>query len=64
MVDTFGYFVIVAVRYAASFFAGAVGIIMVPGAVIWISHEYCTIHVVELAEDSFADDPLLAQHLS
>ena len=60
MVLTYGYVAILAMRNAAFFLAGVVGVIIVPAVVVWISHEFCTIQVVDLAEDSYLDDPLLS----
>lgn len=39
---------IVAVRDASYFFAGVVGIMLVPRVVVWSAQEFCTINVVDL----------------
>jgi hypothetical protein len=39
---------IVAVRDASYFFAGVVGIMLVPRVVVWLAQEFCTINVVDL----------------
>jgi hypothetical protein len=48
LLDIYEHSAIVAVRDASYFFAGVVGIMFVPRAVIWMAREFCTINVVEL----------------
>jgi hypothetical protein len=47
---------IVAVRDASYFFAGVVGIMLVPRVVIWVAQEFCTINVVDLDDLSSANN--------
>lgn len=48
MVDLYGRVAVDAIRCATSFFAGAVGCLLVPNIVVWACREFCTIDVVEL----------------
>lgn len=48
LVDMYEHSSIVAVRDASYFFAGVVGIMLVPRVVIWAAQEFCTIDVVNL----------------
>jgi hypothetical protein len=51
MVEMFGPVIIDALRIASIFFAGTVGISLVPNVLIWLAREFCTISIVELVED-------------
>jgi len=44
----YGHDGIVALQLASYFFAGTVGIMLIPRVVIWVAQEFCTINVVEL----------------
>jgi hypothetical protein len=50
MIDIFGKEQIAALKIATYFFAGTVGVWLVPNCVIWIFQEFCTITVVEVDE--------------
>jgi hypothetical protein len=51
LIDLYGHASIVAIRNASIFFAGTVGVMLVPRVVIWIAQEFCTIRVVEFDDD-------------
>ena len=48
LVELYEASAIVAVRDASYFFAGVVGIMLIPRVVIWVAQEFCTINVVDL----------------
>jgi hypothetical protein len=48
LIEIYEHSSIVAVRDASYFFAGVVGIMLIPRVVIWIAQEFCTIDVVNL----------------
>eukprot|EP00529_Nitzschia_sp_RCC80_P010971 CAMPEP_0113456360 /NCGR_PEP_ID=MMETSP0014_2-20120614/8846_1 /TAXON_ID=2857 /ORGANISM="Nitzschia sp." /LENGTH=631 /DNA_ID=CAMNT_0000347809 /DNA_START=179 /DNA_END=2074 /DNA_ORIENTATION=- /assembly_acc=CAM_ASM_000159 len=51
LIDLYGHSSIVAVRNASMFFAGTVGVMLIPRVVIWIAQEFCTISVVEFDDE-------------
>ena len=57
LIELYDHVSIVAVRDSSYFFAGVVGIMLIPRVVIWIAQEFCTINVVELDDLSSANPP-------
>jgi hypothetical protein len=60
--EEYEHFAVVAIRDAAFFFAGTVGIMLIPRVIIWFIQEFCTISVIEL-DDLSADQPMLTENL-
>ena len=48
LINQYSWPAIIAVRDASYFFAGVVGIMLIPRIVIWVTQEFCTINVVDL----------------
>jgi len=40
-----------AIRIACYFFSGTIAACSIPAIVVWISHEFCTIRVIELVQE-------------
>ena len=59
--EQYEHFSIVAIRDAAFFFAGTVGLMLVPRVIIWFIQEFCTINVIEL--DDLSEQPMLTESL-
>jgi hypothetical protein len=50
MMTMFGPVVVDALRIASIFFAGTVGLSLIPNIFVWLAREFCTISIVELDE--------------